>query len=394
MPPIEYADKSFYSIKGIHPDHYGPEELTGGQIGNISVNLLWTKWQPVLKNKCDIKYLGHCFKKDKVADMLINRWNKVGTKTTGIIYGVPEWARKNNKSCSPAQKGFEIFCSPDNPQDFARFAGMLAKQYKGKITNFVIFNEVNTNVWYDIGCGEKPSDCDYKKWVKSYSDNYNAAYDSIIKENPNAKVLISIDHHFDLGPGVINTDVGQVLSAKELIKEIDKKAGNRNWNVAIHPYPPNIRCSNFSVDDLNKYKKITFGSIGLVVGWLHKEFPTKFEKLDVQITEAGVNSANLCSSEKAQAKAICDSFRNVLGTPGITNFIYHRLKDNTQEGGLLLGLIRMDDKRKPSWKTWTSLNQLGSYNCGFEFLPYTRLQRAQAPNKNFMHRLDYCQKIM
>jgi hypothetical protein len=87
------------------------------------------------------------------------------------------------------------------------------------------------------------------------------------------------------------------------------------------------------------------------------------------------------SSPAAQEIGVCDSLYNVTATPGISNDIFHRMKDHPVEtaAGLGLGLVADNGDFKPAWVTWALSNRFDlsppKLSCGFENLPYTRLVR-------------------
>lgn len=384
-PPITalYRAESLYAIKGLWTDFWkNRDEIANNGVGSIAVNAVWAEWDMNTKlPPCaagEEEYLGECFKIPPALNDEIKFYSEKNIEVYAVVYGTPE--RFRIPGCRPASPGMALFCAPkkENLDAWGRFVGMLARRYdgtrgNGKISNFIIGNEVNRKEWYN---GPFPT---IDAWIASYADFFITAYDYSIKNQPSAKLFISFDHAFDKR----FWDQPTSISLQTFLPKFSRMVGNRPWRIAFHPYNTNLFDSTFNAHDTATSGIITMGTIGLLPGWLRKTFPDNpWVYQDIKLTESGFHSGETSAGKNTQAQALCDSFRNVLGTPGITTYIYNRMVDNAQEGGLLLGLRALSGEAKPSWTTWALMNRPGiNLDCGFEFLPFTKLTRGYHPTQ-------------
>ena len=386
-----FKDKRKYpnrkSIKGLQPDFQPIEQIIGNEVHTVAINFVWSYWQPTLKkDECsadEYNYNGLCYKLNPEIINIVKTYTDSEVMVTGIFIGVPSWARR---SCSIVVD--PIFCAPTD--EGAVYYGLFVKfiafyfngeNGNGRVADFVIHNEVNSVDWFNYGCDN--GNCDIDLWTSIYAQSYMEAYDNVILEQKNAKILISFQHDFfsDLDNNI--KSIHSTISCETFLKYLIPKIGDRKWRLAFHSYPIDLLKPEFGPDD---YPYITFGNIGALSGWLHKNYPNNPHAWEIQLTENGIN-ANEISMYADQKKYLCQAFKNILGTPGIESFIYHRLVDHEVElrDGLGCGLWSQTDRYKPAWELFAFANRYGVGEeypaCGFELLPYVEM--VNAFNGNF-----------
>ena len=378
------------SIKSLQPDFQDRAQIIGNEVHGVAMNLVWAEWQPQQSKSCganQVQYDGYCFNKNQAIIDAIREYTNHGVVVTAVVYGVPDWARRDCVNPKKRVVQAPMFCAPvdGKASDYGRFAGFVANFFNGekgngRVADFVIHNEVNSYMWFNIGCSD--TNCNLNTWTRVYADSYNAAYDYIKKEQKNAKVLISFDHYFGATKGIS-------YRADNFLKTLVPKLGNRDWMLAFHSYPPDLASPEFGANDYNNHGIISFGNIGVLAGWLRQNYPDDPHAWEIQLTENGINGVGESMQQRQRAQ-LCQAFRNVLGTPGITSFVYHRLVDHPDEvaGGLGCGLWNEDRSPKPAWTTFALANRKGVGagwpSCGFDILPYVPLMRGYNGKKHWV----------
>ena len=195
-----FKDKRKYpnrkSIKGLQPDFQPIEQIIGNEVHTVAINFVWSYWQPTLKkDECsadEYNYNGLCYKLNPEIINIVKTYTDSEVMVTGIFIGVPSWARR---SCSIVVD--PIFCAPTD--EGAVYYGLFVKfiafyfngeNGNGRVADFVIHNEVNSVDWFNYGCDN--GNCDIDLWTSIYAQSYMEAYDNVILEQKNAKILISL----------------------------------------------------------------------------------------------------------------------------------------------------------------------------------------------------------
>jgi hypothetical protein len=92
-----------------------------------------------------------------------------GTKVILDVVGTPQWETGSSNSALP----------PRNPEDYARFAGAMAKRFAGRVAAWEIWNEEDASLWW--ASGPEPA---------AYAALLKATYPAIKTVDANAKVVL------------------------------------------------------------------------------------------------------------------------------------------------------------------------------------------------------------
>jgi hypothetical protein len=248
----------------------------------------------------------------------------------------------------------------------------------GRIVDFVVGNEVAASSWFNPGCGvDLP--CDKNFWIELYAQHFAAVCDGVKSEQPEARLFVEFAHALDASIWDTKVDGGTnseiyYISAMTFLKGATgvtgfvDRIGARKWQGLWHPdlYPD----ATWDVFDFETSGRVGWSNLGHLVGWLGQAFPSQPSTWRIFTMEGGLNSG---AGLDLQNTLLCKAFQVFAGTPGFDKMFVYRMIDYAEDGAAY-GLHAMDQSPKPSWSTFVSVNSAAPA-CGFEILPYTRLQR-------------------
>lgn len=255
----------------------------------------------------------------------------------------------------------------------AAVAHFVASRYKGKISRYVIGNEVNDNATYNwVG------EMDIAQYVGIYFDVFKVFADSIKAEDSSALLYIPLEHRWNTKNG---TDE---YAGKDFLNRFNALAQSNgvDWNVAYHPYSYPIARVNpiedgtasqketgeatygGEVDDTENSPLITMKNIHVLTDYMQKAemLNASGQVRSIILSEVGYSStsniAGGSSSDKEvkQAAAIAYGYYAAEMNNYIDAFILHLHADTYVENEYLhFGLRNANGSIPDSAKTALSM---------------------------------------
>ncbi len=229
-------------------------------------------------------------------------------------------------------------------------ASFLANRYNGqngcgKITNWVIGNEINNQYWNYAG------NYDVASYTRIFQRSFRVFYTAIKSVSANANVMFSLDQYWTIPPesGSVGKYAGKdVLDA---FAYLDQAEGKTNWALAIHPYPYPLTDPNFW-NDLSSGKVtndltspvVSYANLSVLTNYMHTQnmLDRNGRVRHIFMTEQGFSSVKNLTEDASleQAAAVAYGHYIVENNPDIDAYMLQRQFDNTSETsvGLYFGL--------------------------------------------------------
>ncbi len=235
----------------------------------------------------------------------------------------------------------------------ARWSGKDAAH--GRVWGWVIGNEVNSHFqWHQMGPAT------VNEVAVQYEDQVRLAWGSLRKYSANARVYLSMEHHWTAQGHANPTKACGGRTLLEAFAKQAKARGDFDWHLAYHPYPANLRDPRTWLDKVtfdDDTNKITFRNLEVLTRKLATpELLYQGKARRLSFTEQGFDVLKGANGEEFQAAAYAYAWEKVKRLEGIDAFLYHRQVDHAQEGGLKFGLwdnkpgsVATPNRQRPIW---------------------------------------------
>ncbi|MFT4005412.1 MAG: DUF5722 domain-containing protein [Lacrimispora sp.] len=302
-----------------------------------------------------------------VTAIILNGWNDA---TPDLIY---PGTKKSSKAFY-----YMFNTATQNGLDQTRaIASFLAERYNGanpnhgKISNWIIGNEINNQQWNYVG--EK----DITSYVQAYQDAFRVFYTAIKSTSANDRVYYSLDYNW-------NNEIDNKLkyggrAIVDTFNSIANDQGQMDWGLSYHPYPCPMTEPEFWDDDqtgliTNDFNSpvINFKNLTTLTDYMAQDAlkSPAGQVRHIILTEQGFTATSPTRGNVAQiqAAAYAYSYYMVDSNPYIDAYILSRQVDAPLEvrSGLSFGLWecsmdRGDDivatKRRKIWVVFRDIDK-------------------------------------
>ena len=240
--------------------------------------------------------------------------------------------------------------------DFIARRWSAADAKHGRVWGWIVSNEVNSHhEWHQMGPAT------VEEVATQYEDQVRLAWGSLRQHSANARVYLSMEHHWTAKN---NRDPLQACAGRTLLELFAKRArerGDFDWNLAFHPYPSNLRDPRTWLDKVSfndNTPKVTFKNLEVLTKKLATpEMLYAGKPRRLSFTEQGFDLPDRPEGLAEQAAAYAYAWEKVLRLgDAVDAFHYHRHVDHSLENGLRFGLwsnkpgtISEPDQKRPIW---------------------------------------------
>ena len=237
-----------------------------------------------------------------------------------------------------------------------RYMGEWLGQYKTRVSNWTLGNEVNSCKEWNYSSNMSLNQC-----VENYAKAFQLLYKGVKRTATSSRVFISLDHCW--------TASVAGHSGKSFLDQfaayMAQTAPDMQWNVNYHPYSDPLGKAEFwnntsSTSDSSNSKYISMRNINVLTDYL-SQLESRYGKasgsIRVILGEFGYSAnAGNTSQEQHQAAALGYGYYIAMANSRIDSYIIRAYQDAPEEGKLKLGLRTKNDVAKESYQVYKYLD--------------------------------------
>jgi len=263
--------------------------------------------------------------------------------------------------------------TPEGVETIKAVASFLAQRYsgtegsKGKISNWVIGNEINNNEQWNYA-GEK----ELGTYVREYMKAFRVFYTAIKSVNSTDRLYFSIDYNWtEQAPSLVKYGARDVI---DTFGALVRAGGDISWGLSCHPYPDPLTEPEFWDDDetgraVNSVNTpiVNFNNLHILTDYMNRQelLAPDGTVRHIILSEQGFTSKSKTRGDvrQIQAAAMAYAYYIADSNPYIDAIMMNRQVDNVSETNqsLAFGLWECDmsspntvkaTMRKPVWSVF------------------------------------------
>ena len=238
-----------------------------------------------------------------------------------------------------------------------RYMGEWLGQYKTRVSNWTLGNEVNSCKDWNYSGNMSLNQC-----VENYAKAFQLLYKGVKRTATSSRVFISLDHCWT---GASKGGHKGKDYLDQFAAYMAQMAPDMEWNVNYHPYSDPLGSTNFwgntsSTSNSSNTKYISMRNINVLTDYL-SQLESRYGKasgsIRVILGEFGYSAnAGNASQEEKQAAALGYGYYIAMANSRIDSYIIRAYQDAPEEGKLKLGLRATSDVAKESYQVYKYLD--------------------------------------